>query len=93
MMEQALLVSVLDQVAKLADRPENELLTDLRSAFAGIHLSVCRDDDMPARLKPAAGNDFCRLYYVQSGGHCLQLTDHAEAASGLVVALTDQDGL
>lgn len=68
MIEQALLVSVLDQVAELADRPENQLLIDLRAAFPAIHLSVCRDDDMPARLAAAAGNDFCRLYYVQAGG-------------------------
>lgn len=91
MIEQALLVTVLDQVAELADWSENELVTDLRARFPGVHFSVCSDDDMPPRLTPATGNDFCRLYYVQSDGHCLQLSSDADAASGLVVALIDQD--
>ena len=91
MIENALLDRVVDQLAVRADRPEGELLTDLRSLFPGVHFSVCSDDDMPARLTPAAGNEFCRLYYVASGGHCLQLTGDADAASGLVVALIDQD--
>ena len=91
MIENALLDRVIDQLAVRADRPEDELLTDLRSLFPGVHFSVCSDDDMPARLTPAAGNEFCRLYYVASGGHCLQLTGDADAASGLVVALIDQD--
>ncbi|MBS1231073.1 MAG: hypothetical protein H6R17_4350 [Proteobacteria bacterium] len=91
MIENALLGRVIDQVIERADRSEDELLSDLRGLFPGVHFSVCNDDDMPARLSPAAGNEFCRLYYVESGGHCLQLTGDADAASGLVVALIDRD--
>ena len=91
MIENALLGRVIDQLAVRADQPEDELLSDLRGRFPGVHFSVCSDDDVPPRLPPAAGNDFCRLYYVQSDGHCLQLSSDADAASGLVVALIDQD--
>lgn len=91
MIENALLDRVIDQVAELADRSADELVTELRARFPGVHFSVCSDDDVPARLSAAAGNDFFRLYYVQSDGHCLQLSSDADAASGLVVALIDQD--
>ena len=91
MIETALLGRVLDQVADRFDHLGDALVTHLRAVFPGVHFSVCSDDDMPARLPPAAGNDFCRLYYVQSDGHCLQLSSDADAASGLVVALIDQD--
>ena len=91
MIENALLGRVIDQVIERADRPEDELLSDLRGLFPGVHFSVCSDDDMPARSVPAAESTFCRLYYVASGGHCLQLTGDAEAATGLVVALIDLD--
>jgi hypothetical protein len=56
-----------------------------------MHFSICSDDDMPLRLSPAAGNAYCQLYYVDSGDHCLRLTTDAEAATGLVVALCDED--
>ena len=94
MLDETLSLRVLERVAGLCARagwPGDELATQLRAAFPGVHFSVCSDDDMPARLPPAAGNDFCRLYYVQSDGHCLQLSSDADAASGLVVALIDQD--
>ena len=91
MIETVLLGRVLDQVAERFDQLGDALVTHLRSLFPGVHFSVCSDDDMPTRSVPAAGNAFCRLYYVASGGHCLQLTGDAEAATGLVVALRDLD--
>lgn len=67
------------------------LLSALRETFHGVHFSVCSDEDIPARLPSAAETGYCRLYYVDSGGHCLRLTDDAEAATGLVVAMLDED--
>lgn len=67
------------------------LLRALRERFVGVHFSVCSDDDLPARLPPAAESGICRLYYVASGGHCLRLTNAAESATGLVVAMLDED--
>ena len=91
MIATAMLDRVMDQLGDRLDQSEEALLSHLRTQFAGVHFSVCSDDDVPQRLTPAASNAFCRLYYVESAGHCLQLSDDAGAASGLVVALTDQD--
>ena len=91
MIADALLSEVLDRIATQAGAPEELLLAELRQAFPGVHFSVCRDDDMPARMSPAAQNAVCCLYYVTSTSHCLSLSTDAESASGLVVALVDRD--
>ena len=92
MIEAPLLADVLDRVAALPGLPDELLLGRLRESFEGLHLSLCRDDDVPPRLPSAAENECCRLYYVTQGGHCLSLTSDAAAASGLVVALIYEDG-
>lgn len=91
MIATAMLDRVIDQLGDRLDQSGEALVTHLRTLFSGIHFSVCSDDDIPERLTPAASNTFCRLYYVESAGHCLQLTGDAAVATGLVVALTDQD--
>lgn len=91
MMETGLLAKVLEQVASRADVPGNALAGHLRGTFPGVHFTVCSDDDIPARMRSVAGNDCCRLYYVDASDHCLKLTADAAAATGLVVALCDDD--
>lgn len=91
MIEQALLGRVLAEVEVRTALQADALATHLRGTFPGVHITVCNDDDIPARLSPVAGNDVCRLYYVDSCDHCLKLTTDAEAATGLVVALCDGD--
>ncbi|OHC68644.1 MAG: hypothetical protein A2045_09495 [Rhodocyclales bacterium GWA2_65_20] len=91
MIEAALLAKVMGQVSSRPQIADDELVRHLRATFPGVHFSVCSDDDMPPKLPAAAGNDYCRLYYVDSGDHCLKLTTDAAAATGLVVALCDQD--
>ena len=63
----------------------------LRGAFPGVHITVCGEDDIPPRLPAAAENAYCYLYYVDASEHCLKLTSDAEAATGLAVALRDDD--
>lgn len=82
---------VLAQVASAPSCIHEALAQNLRAAFPGRHLSVCNDDDIPPRLKPAAENTACLIYYVASGAHCLSLTDDAAAATGIVVALRGED--
>ena len=82
---------VLRTVAAARKVPDEVLLGELRREFAGLHVSLCRADDVPARVPSVAANEACRLYYVASGEHCLSLTGDAAAASGLLVALLDED--
>ena len=94
MLDELLSLRVLERVAGLCARagwPGDELATQLRAAFPGVHFSVCNDDDVPARLKPAAGNRDCRIYYVDSRAHCLQLTDDPGAATGYLIAQLELD--
>jgi len=86
-----LLTKVLDQVVSRAQAPGDVLVKHLRASFPGVHFTVCSDDDVPARMSPVVGNDFCRLYYVAAGEHCLSFTSEAAAATGLVVGLCDDD--
>ena len=91
MISNTLVKEVLDHVAAAACLQEEPLLASLRERFEEIHVSVCRDDDMPSRIPFAAENALCRVYYVSSGDHCLSLTSDAGSATGLVVALVYVD--
>lgn len=91
MIQNLMLTQVLEQVASRFNEPEEALVSYLRQSYPGTIFSVCSDNDMPPRMHAVAGNSFCRLYYIDSGEHCLSLTNDAEAATGLVVALRDWD--
>ncbi|PKO84833.1 MAG: hypothetical protein CVU17_01230 [Betaproteobacteria bacterium HGW-Betaproteobacteria-11] len=70
---------------------EIDLQRQLRAAFDGLRVVVCRDDDLPPNLPPVLGNARCHLYFLDTGEHCVKLTSDAAAASGLVVGLLDAD--
>jgi len=91
MIAAALLENVMQHVARRANDLSDVLASHLRASFPGVHFSVCNDDDLPPRIAPAAGNAYCRLYYVDSAEHCLRLTTDAELATGLVVGIRDWD--
>ncbi|QIK38560.1 hypothetical protein GWK36_11855 [Caldichromatium japonicum] len=89
--DQAFLAAVLAQI-DLASTPTYEALAQaLRAAFPGRHISVCGENDIPPRLKPAAENADALIYFVASGEHCLSLTNDPAAASGIVVALRSEE--
>lgn len=94
MIEAALLPRVFAAVAAQGGSPQGDsmvLAASLRERFPGIGFTVCSDNDIPPRLKPAAENPLCNLYYVDANEHCLKLSSDAETASGLVVAFHDDD--
>lgn len=85
--------AVLADVVRLSAMSDEALGQALRGAFPDLHFSVCDDSDMSPRVRCVAENTHCRLYYVSSADHCLQLTSDATTASGFVVArrLGDDD--
>ncbi|MDI6750805.1 MAG: DUF6129 family protein [Rhodocyclaceae bacterium] len=87
----AFLDAVLTHTAAAAALTHEALALSLRAAFPGRHISVCGEDDVSPRLKPAAENAVCLIYYVTSSGHCLSLTNDPAAATGIVVALRSED--
>ena len=89
MIDDALLARVIDQVGAIPEEHQEDLSMRLRRMFPEIHFSVCRDDDVPTRVLPVAGDARCQLYLVASGAGCVALTDDADKATGLLVALCD----
>jgi hypothetical protein len=87
----AYLDQVLAHVVANAALAHEALAQALRSQFPGRHISVCSEDDVSPRLTPAAENKVCEIYYVASGEHCLSLTNDEAAATGIVVALRDDE--
>lgn len=83
--------AVLAYVAASPQKTYESLAQALRAHYPGRHISVCNEDDVSPRLSPAAGNAVCGIYYVATGDHCLNLTNDAAAATGIVVALRDSD--
>lgn len=66
-------------------------VTALRQAWPGVHFTWCSEDDIPARLKPAAEGAGYGVYLVSGAEHCVAFTDHLEAATGLVLAANSEE--
>lgn len=86
-----LIGQVLAHVGASGPCAYDALALQLRARFPGCHISVCSEDDVSPRLSPAAENAVCAIYYVATGEHCLSLTNDEAAATGIVVALRDDD--
>jgi hypothetical protein len=90
MMTPELLEIVLRALAEgNARRPD--IATALQEAFPGLTFTLCDDNDIPSRLKPLATGEGFKLYGISTGGHCAALTSQLESASGLAIALTDDE--
>lgn len=63
----------------------------LRRQFPGTPITVCNDDDIPARLGAALETSCARFYYIDASEHCVKLSNDAESASGIVVGLFSED--
>ena len=59
----------------------------LRERFPQLHFTECSDDDVSPRYQPALSLDSHHLYLVTgASGHCLELTNEYESASGILLA-------
>jgi Family of unknown function (DUF6129) len=82
-------------IETLADAVERQGLDEaaiaaLRGAHPGMHFSVCDDDDVPARLVPAAARAGFNVYLVDAGEHCVKFTSDLQQSSGMVFARVDE---
>jgi hypothetical protein len=80
-------------IDRLADGVERQGLDEaavasLRAAYPGLHFTLCDDEDVPARLVPAAERPGFNVYLVDAGEHCVKFTTEPAQASGLVFAST-----
>ncbi|HNA28888.1 MAG TPA: DUF6129 family protein [Thiobacillaceae bacterium] len=83
------LAAVADAVGT---RPLDEaVLADVRTQFPDLRLTLCGDDDVPARLAPALERPGFNLYLVNGSEHCLSLTNDPEVAIGVVLAWVSED--
>ncbi|WP_313519401.1 DUF6129 family protein [Pseudomonas sp.] len=89
MLEEALLDRL---AAEAAQAPLNDQrLAELRLAFPGLSVTLCSDNDVPPKLQPVRGSEAFSLYLVDAREHCASLTNDAQNASGVVLALHDDD--
>jgi len=59
----------------------------LRQRFPSLHFTECSEDDVSPRFKPALNLDQYDLYLISgASGHCLELTNDAATATGILVA-------
>ena len=80
-----LLASVAAAVTPAATEAE------LRQKFPGVRITVCSDDDIPAKLEAAYETAVARFYYFDASEHCVKLSNDAGSASGIVVGLIGED--
>lgn len=82
----------LDQVTMIVEKAglSDQTLGALREAFEDMHLTYCMDDDIGVG-KPVRRADGFNVYLVDGRGHCMQFTADMEAATGIVLAETDDE--
>ena len=71
--------------------PGERLLAELRQRWPELRLTLCSDNDVPARLPPALEGAGFNLYLVNGSEHCLSLTNDPEVAIGVVLAWVDEE--
>ena len=64
---------------------------ELRQKFPGVRITVCSDDDIPARTEAVHETAAARFYYFDAREHCVKLSNDAETAGGIVVGLIGED--
>ncbi len=66
--------------------------TALRLRFPDPHFSECSEDDVSPRYKVAFGVQGYDLYYITGAtGHCLEITNDPEIATGILSAAKVDD--
>lgn len=62
----------------------------LRDRYPDLHFTFCMDDDVVA-AEPVSQHSAFNLYLVDSSSHCLALTQDMQTATGLVVAMREDE--
>jgi hypothetical protein len=70
---------------------DEQSLAGLKQQWPDLRFTLCNDDDMPARMKPAVPHQQFNLYLISGSEHCLSLTEDPQSAIGVVVALVDDE--
>jgi hypothetical protein len=70
------------------EQPRMEMA--LRGRYPHLHFTFCMDDDV-VTAEPIREHGTFNLYLVDSSNHCLALTHDLELATGLVVAVRDEE--
>lgn len=64
----------------------------LRQRFPELHFSECSDDDVSPRYQVAFDIPGYALYYITgASGHCLEMTNDPEIATGILLAAKVDD--
>ncbi len=63
----------------------------LKTSWPELRFTLCSDDDMPPRMKPALSGDQFNLYLVGGSEHCLSLTNDPQHAIGVVLAQVGEE--
>lgn len=62
-------------------------MSELRAQFPRLHFTECSADDINPRFKPVQESSEFEFYLISgSTGHCLELTNDLESATGIVIA-------
>lgn len=70
----------------------NANLAALRSRFTDMHFSECSEDDVSPRYRAAFEVNNYALYLITGAtGHCLELTNNAASATGILLAAKVDD--
>ncbi len=66
-------------------------IAHLRREWPGVHFTFCGEDDVPARLNPYLEGEGFHLFLVNNADHCVAFTSQLEAATGIVLAVVNEE--
>ena len=77
-----------EQLTLVADAVRADAaIASLRARFPDLHFTECSEDDVSPRYRAALETDSHALYYISGAtGHCLEVTNDAALATGILVA-------
>jgi len=62
-------------------------IATLRQQFPELHFSICSEDDVSPRYRPASDASSHHLFLIAgASGHCLELTNDPDIATGILLA-------
>ncbi len=83
--------AVVERMLRQLSQPDGSSFDVALWRMQGYAVTLCSEDELPARSSPVASCERYRLFLVDGSQHCARLTRDYDQAMGVVVAEASDD--